>query len=116
MAKKKKNQRSDGRLQKCITYGGRRYYIYAQTRDELERKAYEKRLELEQGKEMHDNPTIQVFYERWVENRRSSVSQATLRSQQCHFNTISNIVINGLAFKDYRLSEVKAEDIRVIQR
>ncbi|WP_051525780.1 site-specific integrase [Butyrivibrio proteoclasticus] len=116
MAKKKKNQRSDGRLQKCITFGGKRFYVYAKSKEELERKAYEKRIELEQGKEMHDNPTIQVFYERWVENRRSSVSQATLRSQQCHFNTISNIVVDGMAFKDYRLSDVKAEDIRVIQR
>jgi integrase len=116
MAKRKKNQRSDGRLQKCITFGGRRYYIYAKDKEELERKTYEKKQELEQGKEIHDNPTIQLFYQRWAENRRNSVKQATLRAQQCHFNTVSNIVIDGIAFKDYKLSEVKAEDIRVIQK
>ena len=114
MAKNKK--RADGRLQKCITFNGKKYYVYAKSRDELERKAYEKRIELEHGKEMHDNPTIQVFYERWVENRRSSVTQATIRSQQCHFNTVSKIQINGKPFKDYQLSEIKAEDIRIIQR
>lgn len=116
MARKIKNKRADGRLQKCITFNGKKYYVYAKSKEELERKAYEKKLELEQGKEMHDNPTIAVFFDRWMENRRGSVTQATLRSQQCHYNTISVVQINGKDFKDYKLSEVKPEDIRIIQR
>ena len=50
MARKIKNKRADGRLQKCITFNGKKYYVYAKSKEELERKAYEKKLELEQGK------------------------------------------------------------------
>lgn len=116
MAKRKKNQRADGRLQKCITFSGKKYYVYGRNKDELEQKVYEKKQALQQGQEQHDNPTFERFFERWMENRRGSVSQATLRTQQCHYNTVSDIVISGKAFKDYRLSEVKADDIRTIQR
>lgn len=116
MAKKKKNQRADGRLQKSFTYNGKRYYVYGHDKDELEQKIYEKKQELKENKEQHDNPTIENFFDRWMENRRGSISSATLRGQQCHYNTISKIVINDKAFKDYRLAEVKADDIRVIQK
>lgn len=114
--KKRKNLRSDGRLQKCITFKGKKYYVYAKTREELERKAYEKRQELEQYKEKRKNPTFKEFYEMWVESRQGIVTPATLRAQQCHYNTISKIEINGISFENYRLSEIKAEDIRIIQR
>lgn len=114
MARNKK--RSDGRLQKSFTFNGKRYYVNARTKEELDKKLYEKRKEVEQGKEQHDNPTIDRFYQIWVDSRQGIVTEATLRSQQCHFNTMSDIVIDGKCFKDYRLSEVKAEDIRIIQR
>lgn len=113
---KKKNLCSDGRLQKSFMFNGKRIYVRARDKDELEKKIYEKKLQLTEVKELHDNPTIEIFFKRWMDNRRGSVTQATLRSQQCHYNTMSIIQINGKAFKDYRLSEVKAEDIRTIQR
>ncbi|MBO4457883.1 site-specific integrase [Butyrivibrio sp. CB08] len=116
MSKKKKYLCDDGRFQRSFTFNGKRVFVRARDKDELEKKIYEKKLELEEKKEMHDNPTIGIFFERWMENRRGSVTPATLRSQQCHFNTIAKIQINGKAFKDCRLSEVKAEDIRIIQR
>lgn len=118
MAKKnkKKNLCSDGRLQKSFMFNGKRVFVRARDKDELEKKIYEKKQQLAENKEMHDNPTIEVFFDRWMENRRGSVAQSTLRSQQCHYNTISDIQVNGKAFKDYRLTEVKAEDIRIVQR
>ena len=114
MAKNKK--RADGYLCKTFTFGGKRYSVYAKSSKELERKAYEKMQALEKGKEEHDNPSFKRFYDMWVESRQGIVTSATLRSQQCHYNTISKIIINGIAFEDYKLSEIKAEDIRVIQR
>ena len=113
---KKKNLCSDGRLQKSFMFNGKRIYVRARDKDELEKKIYEKKLQLTEAKEQHDNPTIEIFFKRWMDNRRGSVTQATLRSQQCHYNTMSIIQINGKAFKDYRLSEIKAEDIRTIQK
>nr|WP_297708875.1 site-specific integrase [uncultured Butyrivibrio sp.] len=115
MARNKK--RSDGRLQKSFTFNGKRYYVNARTKEELDKKLYEKRQEVEQGKEQRENPTIEHFYnEIWVKARQGIVTPATLRSQQCHYNTMSKIVIDGKEFKDYKLSEVKADDIRTIQK
>ncbi len=117
MAKRKKMYLcSDGRLQKSFMFNGKRVYVRARDKDELEKKLYEKKQELASQKEMRENPTVEYFYERWMENRRGSVSEATLRSQRCHYNTISKIKISGRAFKDYKLSEIRAEDVRVIQR
>lgn len=115
MARNKK--RADGRYTKCVTYDGKKYYVYARDRQELERKAVEKLQMLAQRTEQRENPTIEHFYnEIWVKARQGIVTPATLRSQQCHYNTMSKIVIDGKKFKDYRLSEVKADNIRTIQR
>lgn len=114
MAKIKK--RADGRVVKTFTFNGKKYFAYGYDKQEAERKAYEKLQALENGKEEHDNPTFKGFYNMWVKSRQGIVTQATLRSQQCHYNTISKIEINGNSFENYRISEIKAEDIRVIQR
>lgn len=116
MAKRKKNQRADGRLQKCITFGGKRYYVYGKDKDELEQKIYEKKKVLQQGLEEHDNPSFEQFHDLWVKNRENNVTQATLRGQQCHYNTISKIDVSGMNFKDYKLKDIKPEDIRIVQR
>ncbi|MBO4913357.1 MAG: site-specific integrase [Butyrivibrio sp.] len=114
MAKNKK--RADGYFCKTFIYNGKRYCVYAKTVKELDKKVYEKKQALEQGKEEHDNPSFKGFYDAWAESRQGIVTPATLRSQQCHYNTISKIKINGIAFENYRLSQIKAEDIRIIQR
>lgn len=117
MAKqKKKNLCSDGRLQKSFTFNGKRIFVRANSRDELEEKISAKKKELKEAKDRIDDPTLGQYYDNWVENRRGSVTEATIRSQQCHFNTVSDISINGKAFKDYKLSEIKAEYIRIVQR
>lgn len=114
MAKNRK--RADGRYVKRVTYGSIKVDVYAKSQKELEEKAFQKLQELKENKQNHDNPTVKLFYERWVENRRGSVKEATIRSQQCHFNTVSTIVICGKQFGSYRLSEVTADDIRCIQK
>lgn len=116
MARKKKNQRADGRLQKCISFKGRKYYVYAYNREDLERKAYEKKQELERGVVEHDSPTFAGYYAMWVKAREGVVKEATLRIQQCHFNAVSKVDIGGVRFADYRLKDIKADDIRTVQK
>ena len=114
MAKTKK--RADGRIVKTFTFNGKKYFAYGHDKQEAERKAVEKLQELESGKENHDNPYFKSFYERWSDNRTGSVKEATLRVQQHHFNTTSKILINGVPFGNYRLSEIKPDDIRILQK
>lgn len=114
MAKNKK--RADGYLCKTFTFGGKRYSVYAKSSKELEKKAYEKRQALEQGKVDHDNPTLDVFHERWTDNRRDSIKESTLRCQYFQYKSCSDVKIGDKRLGDFRLSEVKPDDIRVVQR
>ena len=110
MAKK----RNDGRMQKYFTYNGKRYYVYATTVRELDKKVYEKIQELENKKQDHDDPTLNLFYEKWTENRRDSIKESTLRCQHFQYNTCAAVVVNGKKLGEYRLSEIKADDIRTV--
>ena len=114
MAKLKR--RTDGNYCKTFTFNGKRISVYAKSTQELDDKVAEKKELLKSGKADRENPTIDSFHSMWVENRRGSVTEATIRSQQCHYNTISKIQIAGKCFKDYRLTEIRADDIRTIQK
>jgi len=114
MAKNKK--RGDGYLTKTFSFDGKRYYVYAKDRKELERKAYERLQELEQGKADHDNPSLDVFHERWTENRRDSIKEATLRCQYFQYMSCADVKIGDKRLGDYRIAEIKPDDIRTVQR
>lgn len=106
----------DGRYQRTFTYNNRRYYVRATSLSELNKKFKEKKEEIIFKKKSIENPKIGVFFEKWQDNRSGYVKEATLRSQRCHFNTISDVKINEKKFKEYRLSEIRADDIREIQK
>ncbi|WP_406543854.1 tyrosine-type recombinase/integrase [Pseudobutyrivibrio sp.] len=106
----------DGRYQRTFTYNKRRYYVRATSLSELNKKFKEKKEEIIFKKKNIENPKIGDFFEKWQDNRSGYVKEATLRSQRCHFNTISDVKIDGKKFKDYRLSEIRADDIREIQK
>ncbi len=109
-------KRSDGRFQKSFTYNGKKYYVYAKTKDELEEKYLEKRAALKQGKEDHDNPTLDRFHERWTENRSGSIKPATLRCQHFQYESCANVIVNGKRLGDHKLAEIKPDDIRQVQK
>lgn len=114
MAKSKK--RSDGYLTKTFTFDGKRYYVYAKDRKELDRKAFERLQELESGKVEHDNPTLDKFHERWTKNRKGSIKESTLRCQHFQYNTCADVKIGDKRLGDFRLSDIKPDDIRTVQR
>ena len=114
MAKLKK--RADGRIRKTFTFEGKKYTVYGKTVQEAEEKAYQRKQDLKAGKEDHDNPTLDGFFERWTENRRDSIKEATLRCQYFQYKSCSNVKINGKRLGDFRITEIKPDDIRVVQR
>lgn len=115
MAKRKKT-RTDGRLQKSFTFEGQRYYVYAYSQEELDEKVVEKRRQLKEHKEDHDDPTLDGFHDLWTENRRDSIKPATLRCQHFQYYSCADVRINGKRLGDYRLSEIKPDDIRKVQK
>jgi integrase len=114
MAKNKK--RADGYFCKTFTFNGKRYSVYAKDRKELERKTYTKLQELENKKADHDNPTLDMFYERWTENRRDSIKESTLRCQSFQYKSCADVKISGKRLGDFRLADIKPDDIRIVQK
>jgi Site-specific recombinase XerD len=115
MAKQKK--RTDGRLRKAFTYNSKRYYTYGYTAQELEDNYLKKKLELESGKEQHDNPTFNQYYEIWTNARRGTVKESTMRCQYHQYKTCSKIHISSLnkVFGEMKLKEITTDDIRELQ-
>lgn len=115
MAKQKKRQ--DGRLQKAFTFNGKRYYVYGRTTQELIQAEFAKRAELEQGAEDRENPTLNKYYERFTEHRRSKVKESTIRSQSIQFRNCADIPIdkNGRTLGSMRIQEIKPYDIQTVQ-
>ena len=113
MARKKKNMTSDGRFQKSFTFNGKRYFVRANDRETLDEKIRQKREELENGKVERENPTIKTFYEKWKDNRAEVVTEATRRIQQCHYNTICKIEIDGKISPSHLVVESGTYKIKV---
>lgn len=116
MAKATQKKRTDGRLTKTFRYNGKRIYVYAYTTEELEEKVYEKKRELREGKQDRDDPTLDRFHEIWTEARQDSVKESTLRCQHFQYKSCADVLINGKRFGDFRLSEIKPEDIRQVRK
>lgn len=114
MARQKK--RADGRLAKTFTFEGKKYFVYGYSKDEVEEKLSQKKMELKQGKQDHDNPTLDSFHKRWDDNRRDSIKEATIRCQHFQYNSCADVKINGKRLGDYRIADIKPDDIRVVQR
>ena len=113
MAKIKK--RADGRVVKTFTYNGKKYFVYGHDKQEAERKAFQRLQELESGKEDHDNPTLDIFFDRWKSAKALNVKPTTINIHQSKYISCANIIVNGKRFGDYRLSDIKTNDIRVLQ-
>ena len=112
----KGTKRADGRLQKSFTYNGKKYFVYAKSKADLEDKYLEKMAALKQGKEKHDNPTLDQFHERWTESRSGSIKPATLRCQHFQYESCANVIVNGKRLGDHKLAEIKGDDISQVQK
>lgn len=115
---KKLAKRADGRLQTSFTFEGKRYFVYGRTQSELEENKSRKRQELKEGKLEHDNPTLDNYYERFTENRRSKVKEATIRCQSFQYRNCADVVIdqNGKKLGQIRIRDIKPFDIQTVQR
>lgn len=114
MAKQKK--RKDGRIQKVFRINGKAYCVCGRTAAELAEKEMKKRQEVLNGLERRENPTLNEFYESWTETRFGSIAESTLHSQKSQYKVCAEILINGKALGDMKLSEIITDDIRAVQK
>ena len=121
MARRKK--RADGRLQKSfrveIKGVKKQYFVYGHTEKELLENEIAKRQEIEQKIETHCNPTISEYYDKWMEDRRGTVSEATLRCQDKVFGIIKNIKLeplDNILFGELKMKNVDTDILRSVQK
>lgn len=114
MAKK----RADGRLQRSFSVNGKRYFVYGHSKAELYEKEKLKREQLEKGIEKREDPTIKVYFDRWINRRRGQVSEATIRTQTKIFETCAMIYIESAScvFGDMKIKKISVDDLSVVQR
>lgn len=103
---------SNGYYKTTITYNGKKYQIYAKSRQELFEKEKEKRAELEAGRTALLNPTLFQYYEHFTRIRQNEIKESTVRSQKSQFKTVSSAVMaDGNAFGDMRIKEITRRHI-----
>ena len=119
MAKKKdKANRPDGRVNLSFRFNGRVYCVTGKTMEDAVMKKQKRIDELQAGAESRINPTINEYYKRFTDNRRSKVRGSTIRIQTSEFNDIAAVQIEGAArtFGELRIKDVKAGDVQQVQR
>lgn len=117
MAKSKQKKREDGRLCRSFRYNGKRYYVYGHSDQELALAEFNKRMQLEQAAEDRENPTLNDYYDRFTNFRRSKVKESTIRCQLFQFRNCADIVIDktGRTLGEMRLQDIKPYDIQAVQ-
>ena len=120
MARRKK--RDDGLMQKkfCVKIKGvtKQFVVYGHTEAELTEKENTKREQVLKGIEKADNPTVSEYYDRWMQGRRETISEATLRIQDKFFSVMRKIEmkdLSGMRFGDLKIRDVTIENLRELQ-
>lgn len=113
----RQKKRADGRIQKSFRINGKRYYAYGSTAAEAEAAAFNKRKEIEAGKDEHDNPTLEQYYERWTNTRRGSIKESTLHSQASQFKVCADVISKSYKIRigEIKIRNIQVDDIRDIQ-
>ncbi len=119
----RRSKRADGLLQKKFRVNikgvSKQFIVYGHNEKELTEKEQAKRTEIEQGVLKQDNPTITDYYYRWVDGRRGTVTEATLRMNDKFFGIIRKITLPDLSnirFGDIRMRDIDIEILRTVQK
>ena len=119
----RRTKRADGLMQKKIRINikgvSKQFVVYGHNEKELTEKEQAKREEIEQGLLKHDNPTIKDYYSRWVDGRRGTVTEATLRMNDKFFGIIGKITIpelSNIRFGEIRMRDIDIEVLRTVQK
>ena len=105
-------KRKDGTLQYAFTIDGSRYYVYAASVEECEKKRDEIRDKLKQGLSLKDGTiTLHDYYERWQARRVKSgqVKPSTIYANNRRYARIDKILGKK------RLTAIKKDDVYQLQ-
>jgi integrase len=117
MGKKKEKEEPKKRLSTSFSYNGQRYYVKGHSKKEILDKICKKKEELEQGTEDRVNPTLNAYYKRFTDHRRTKVKESTILCQSFQFRNCADIAVDktGLTLGEMRIRDIKPYDIQTVQ-
>lgn len=111
--------RADGRICKTFTMNGKRYMVYGKTVAECRQNELKKRQEVEAGQYKSGKAlTVEEYFDRWIEAKRDTVKETTLRTDRILLKRISETIIDeaGTAFGSLKLVKVEVQNVRDLQK
>lgn len=118
----RRTKRADGLMQKSFRVKvkgvNKQFVVYGHTEKELSEKEAAKRAEILKGVEKQENPSVSEYYDKWVNARRETVSEATIRTQDKFFGVIKSIEIadlSNISFGEIKIREVDIDILRDVQ-
>lgn len=101
-----------------FTVNGKRYAVTGKTISECRQKEAKKRQEIESGKyKTGREQTLEQFGEQWIENKRDTVKETTLRSNRILFGMIVREPVdhNGTQFGSLKIGAIETNTVRIVQ-
>lgn len=114
---KNSGKRKDGKYQVSLTFEGKRYYVYGNTKEEATLNRIAKRKQLEEKQEALYNPTLDQYYERFNAIRRNQRSECTLRAQNYQYALLSGVtMVNDRSFGEMHIKSITRHDIEYVRQ
>lgn len=110
-------KRKDGRYQRRFTVSGIHCVVMGRNKAELDAKEYKKRQEIESGRATRENPTLDEYFNKWIDAKRGTAKDATLFNYTRTYGVMSRMELpnTGKKLGAMRLKEVLPDDIRALQ-
>ena len=113
-------KRSDGLYSYRFTVDGKRYAVYGATMKECKQKELEKREKIEAEKsaaEAAEMPTVEEYCESWINAKRGTVKETTIRLNRIFCRRITETVIDraGTRFGALKVDKVDTQSVRSLQ-
>ncbi len=112
-------QRQDGRIMGRFVVDSKTYTVYGKTVKEVREKEAEKRKEIEDGQYKSSSKVkADEYFARWMESKRETVKETTIRNYAMLYATISRTVIDGAGtkFGTLKMNAIEVENIRELQK
>ena len=109
---------ASGLYRSRFTVEGKRYSVYGATVAECRGKEATKRAEIAAGIErLGKNITVDTYFDKWIEAKEGSVTEATLRINKVLYNGIKSIMIEsaGTSFGALKLQKVTTDNVKDLQ-
>ena len=111
-------RRKDGKIMYRFTIEGKRYTVYGATVKECREKELLKREEVAAGLYRSGKTlTVKEYAERWIEGKRGTVKETTIRLNRILVNRITETAIDraGTLFGALKIDQVEPQNIRDLQ-